>query len=123
MPGEWQEVVIPASESYYHGNPRAVTSLASTSMSTVHWKSYNIRKLEPGVMYEAEVAARNKYGWAQKSDIFQFNTRSAGGFSFHEMFILSIHETTFPSSFFCVCLPFIATNIYTHNVYLGLYFL
>ncbi|CAG7825968.1 unnamed protein product, partial [Allacma fusca] len=84
IPGEWQEVVIPASESYYHGGsvPRAVTSLAATSVSTVHWKSYHIRKLEPGVMYEAEVAARNKYGWAQKSDVFQFNTRSADNYPF-----------------------------------------
>jgi len=75
-------VVIPASEPYYHPGsvPRAVTSLGvgASSYSTVHWKSYFIRKLEPGVMYEAEVAAKNKYGWAQKSDIFQFNTRSTG---------------------------------------------
>ena len=84
MPGEWNDVVLPAMDyMHYPGNsltmPRAVTSLAaSSSASIVHVKSYHIKNLEPEAVYEAQVAARNKYGWASPSELFSFHTRRTG---------------------------------------------
>lgn len=84
LPGPWLDVVLPAApsetSSYYERNSVA-RSIAAVQTSVIHWKSYHIRNLDPGVIYEAKVTARNKYGWGQPSDLFQFNTRSSGKIS------------------------------------------
>lgn len=81
LPGPWLDVVLPAApsetSSYYERNS-VVRSIAAIKASVINWKSYHIRHLDPGVIYEAKVTARNKYGWGQPSDLFQFNTRSSG---------------------------------------------
>ncbi|XP_049963885.1 lachesin-like isoform X1 [Schistocerca serialis cubense] len=43
-----------------------------------HVMSYNIRGLSHGSMFEAIVQAKNRYGWNEVSDMFQFHTRGAG---------------------------------------------
>ena len=83
MPGEWNDVVLPATEyMYYQGNslvmPRASSLAAPSSASIVHVKSYHIKNLEPEAVYEAQVAARNKYGWVQPSELYSFHTRRTG---------------------------------------------
>lgn len=82
-PGEWNDVVLPATEyMYYQGNslvmPRASSLAVPSSASIVHVKSYHIKNLEPEAVYEAQVAARNKYGWAQPSELYTFHTRRTG---------------------------------------------
>ncbi|OXA38883.1 Striated muscle-specific serine/threonine-protein kinase [Folsomia candida] len=76
QPGQWHDVVIPSSEGSYYDQRTTLTRGLSPASKT-HWKSYHIRNLEAGVMYEAKVVAKNKYGWAQQSDLFQFNTRTS----------------------------------------------
>lgn len=60
--------------------PRASPALnaAASSASIVHVKSYQITHLEPWTMYEAQVVSKNKYGWAEPSEIFSFHTRRTG---------------------------------------------
>lgn len=83
LPGPWLDVVLPAApsetSSYYERNAVARgISAAAIKTSVINWKSYHIRNLDPGIIYEARVTARNAYGWGQPSDLFQFNTRSSG---------------------------------------------
>ncbi|XP_041984125.1 igLON family member 5 isoform X1 [Aricia agestis] len=59
QPGRWHDVVIPA--------PEAAGSLT-------HRVAHELRGLEPGAVYEAIVQAKNRYGWNEVSDIFQFHT-------------------------------------------------
>jgi hypothetical protein len=40
--------------------------------------SYNIRGLDHGSVFEAIVQAKNRYGWNEVSDLYQFYTRGAG---------------------------------------------
>lgn len=59
QPGQWHDVlVIPVNGDSYS-----------------HHMSYNIRNLEPGLAYEAIVQAKNRYGWNEVSDLYQFTTR------------------------------------------------
>lgn len=60
--GDWNDVVLPAIAS----------ELFTQQMS------YVFRGLEPGAQYEARVQARNRFGWNQLSDKFQFSTRGTG---------------------------------------------
>lgn len=92
IPGPWLDVVLPAApgetSSFYErnalqnrgggGGGSGGASGLVLQTSVINWKSYHIRNLDPGVIYEAKVTARNKYGWGQTSDLFQFNTRSSG---------------------------------------------
>ncbi|XP_028168507.1 lachesin-like [Ostrinia nubilalis] len=59
QPGRWHDVVIPA--------PAPAGALT-------HRVSHELRGLEPGAVYEAIVQAKNRYGWNEVSDIFQFHT-------------------------------------------------
>ena len=45
-----------------------------------HHQSYILEKLMPDSMYEAQIQARNHYGWSAVSDKFQFYTRAYGEF-------------------------------------------
>lgn len=59
QPGQWHDVMLTP----YNGDTFS------------HLMSYNIRGLEAGSTYEAIVQAKNRYGWNEVSDLFQFNTR------------------------------------------------
>lgn len=59
--GDWSDVILPAIPS----------ELFTQQMS------YVIRGLEPGSQYEARVRARNRFGWNDWSDQFQFSTRGS----------------------------------------------
>ncbi|XP_046976126.1 igLON family member 5-like [Vanessa cardui] len=59
QPGRWHDVVIPAPEP---------------AGSLTHRVTHELRGLEPGAVYEAIVQAKNRYGWNEVSDIFQFHT-------------------------------------------------
>lgn len=60
--GQWHDVVIHA--------PSHVESKAT------HVMSYNIRGLEPASIYEVIIQAKNKYGWNEVSDLYQFRTHN-----------------------------------------------
>ena len=45
-----------------------------------HHQSYILEKLVPDSMYEAQIQARNHYGWSAVSEKFQFYTRAYGEF-------------------------------------------
>lgn len=61
-PGKWHDVVLqPGKEETFS-----------------HAMSHNIRGLEPGSVFEAIVQAKNRYGWNQVSDLYQFYTRGYG---------------------------------------------
>nr|XP_026486542.1 myosin light chain kinase, smooth muscle-like [Vanessa tameamea] len=59
QPGRWHDVVIPAPEP---------------AGSLTHRVTHELKGLEPGAVYEAIVQAKNRYGWNEVSDIFQFHT-------------------------------------------------
>ncbi|VVC95567.1 unnamed protein product, partial [Leptidea sinapis] len=59
QPGRWHDVVIPAPEP---------------TGSLTHRVTHELRGLESGAVYEAIVQAKNRYGWNEVSDIFQFHT-------------------------------------------------
>ncbi|XP_004922292.2 lachesin-like isoform X2 [Bombyx mandarina] len=59
QPGRWHDVVLAA--------PAAKGSLT-------HRVSHELRGLQPAAVYEAIVQAKNRYGWNEVSDIFQFHT-------------------------------------------------
>ena len=43
-----------------------------------HHQSYILESLMPDSMYEAQIQAKNGFGWSQVSDKFQFYTRAYG---------------------------------------------
>ncbi|XP_037028258.1 protein amalgam [Bradysia coprophila] len=62
QPGRWHDVILTPA-------PRA----ASEPLS--HIMSFTLKALLPGSVYEAIVQAKNRYGWNEVSDIFQFYTQ------------------------------------------------
>lgn len=63
---EWNDVILPAAPSDAYNQQM----------------SYLIRGLDPGAQYEAQVQAKNKFGWNKISDKFQFTTRGVGKYLF-----------------------------------------
>ncbi|KAI8431694.1 hypothetical protein MSG28_016163 [Choristoneura fumiferana] len=59
QPGRWHDVVLAA--------PAPAGALT-------HRVAHELRSLQPGAVYEAIVQAKNRYGWNEVSDIFQFHT-------------------------------------------------
>uniref|UniRef100_A0A1B6E7S8 Ig-like domain-containing protein n=1 Tax=Clastoptera arizonana TaxID=38151 RepID=A0A1B6E7S8_9HEMI len=60
-PGKWHDVLLqPTNEETFS-----------------HLMSYNIRGLEPATAFEAIVQAKNRYGWNEVSDLYQFYTRGS----------------------------------------------
>lgn len=43
-----------------------------------HHQSYILDNLMPDSMYEAQIQAKNNFGWSQVSEKFQFYTRAYG---------------------------------------------
>lgn len=62
QPGRWHDVILRPEHRI------------STEPLT-HIMSYTIRGLYPSSVYEAIVQAKNRYGWNEVSDIFQFYTQ------------------------------------------------
>jgi hypothetical protein len=62
QPGKWHEIKLPA--------PRDETF--------THAMSYTIKGLEHESVFEAIVQAKNKYGWNEVSDLYQFYTTGKG---------------------------------------------
>lgn len=61
---KWTKLTIPS--EYSHG--------------LVYSKSYTIKGLHEGTIYEAFVVSRNKFGWSKPSMIIRFATTGAGNF-------------------------------------------
>ncbi|RVE46400.1 hypothetical protein evm_008934 [Chilo suppressalis] len=59
QPGRWHDVVIPA---------------PSPAGSLTHRVTHLLTNLQAAAVYEAIVQAKNRYGWNEVSDIFQFHT-------------------------------------------------
>nr|XP_029714386.1 limbic system-associated membrane protein-like isoform X1 [Aedes albopictus]XP_029714387.1 limbic system-associated membrane protein-like isoform X1 [Aedes albopictus]XP_029731680.1 limbic system-associated membrane protein-like isoform X1 [Aedes albopictus]XP_029731681.1 limbic system-associated membrane protein-like isoform X1 [Aedes albopictus] len=62
-PGRWHDVIL---------NPPS-----TRAESYRHIMTYTIRNLDPNSVYETIVQAKNRYGWNEVSDIFQFYTLSS----------------------------------------------
>ncbi|KAI8130024.1 Protein CEPU-1 [Lucilia cuprina] len=58
-PGRWHDFILTPEHR-------------SASEPLTHIMSYTIKNLVPGAYYEAIVQAKNRYGWNEVSDIFQF---------------------------------------------------
>lgn len=61
--GTWEEVGFTP-------RPRTLSSPL-----TQHYVSYNIKGLQPAAVFQVHVQARNRYGWGDLSDVYQFYTR------------------------------------------------
>lgn len=62
-PGNWHDIILKPT---------------SVSGTFTHLMSFNIRDLDPASVYEAIVQAKNRYGWNDVSDLYQFHTRAPG---------------------------------------------
>ncbi|BES88449.1 Immunoglobulin V-set domain [Nesidiocoris tenuis] len=60
--GKWHEVIL-------HPN---------NGETFTHLMSYNIRNLDAASVFEAIAQAKNRYGWNEVSDLYQFYTRGPG---------------------------------------------
>lgn len=66
--GKWHDVVLPPP----HINVKGLTATLK------HGMGYTVKGLEPGSVYEAIVQAKNRYGWNEVSDLYQFATTADG---------------------------------------------
>lgn len=62
QPGRWHDVILTPSA-------RPITE------PLTHVMAFTLRGLQPSSVYEAIVQAKNRYGWNEVSDIFQFYTQ------------------------------------------------
>ncbi|XP_059612096.1 limbic system-associated membrane protein-like isoform X2 [Phlebotomus argentipes] len=67
---DWRDVVLPAIPLSHH---------------FTQGMSYMIRNLDPNQHYEAKVQARNRYGWSDLSESFEFSTSMNGECSLAEV--------------------------------------
>ena len=68
----------PSQDIYYAYNNIIINGVGTRGFE--HHQSYILEKLMPDSMYEAQIQARNHYGWSAVSDKFQFYTRAYGEF-------------------------------------------
>lgn len=61
-----------------HGKWHDVILQPTNGETFSHLMSYNIRGLQPAAVYEAIVQAKNRYGWNEVTDAYQFYTRGLG---------------------------------------------
>lgn len=61
-PGKWHDVILTPDKDETFS----------------HVMSHNIRGLDSGSVFEAIVQAKNRYGWNEVSDLYQFYTRGQG---------------------------------------------
>lgn len=60
-PGNWHDIILKP----------------SNGETFSHIMSYNIHGLDAASVYEAIVQAKNRYGWNEVSDLYQFYTRGS----------------------------------------------
>ena len=71
----------PSQDIYYAYNNIIINGVGTQGFE--HHQSYILEKLVPDSMYEAQIQARNHYGWSAVSEKFQFYTRAYGEFDLH----------------------------------------
>lgn len=66
----WNNVILPRSSS-------SLESENDEAGNSLHRAHYDVRHLAPGANYEAQVQAKNKFGWSERSESVKFtaNTR------------------------------------------------
>ncbi|KAG8231167.1 hypothetical protein J437_LFUL004996 [Ladona fulva] len=76
QPGRWHDVQLnPESLAMVGGGGVGGGSNNGGADGFSHAMWYNIRGLEAGSVYEALVQAKNRYGWNEVSELYQFYTR------------------------------------------------
>ncbi|KAK7580602.1 hypothetical protein V9T40_001231 [Parthenolecanium corni] len=106
---QWHDVVL-------HSTP------AFGESKTTHVMSYNIRGLEPSSVYEVIIQAKNKYGWNEVSDLYQFRTHSSNEiFEFNEPDMKDLELTAGHASQsrvqFATCLGLLLISLSTYLRY------
>ena len=66
----------PSQDLYYAFNNIIINGVGTQGYE--HHQSYILDNLEPDSMYEAQIQAKNSYGWSLVSEKFQFYTRAYG---------------------------------------------
>ena len=69
----------PSQDIFYAYNNIIINGVGTQGFE--HHQSYILENLIPNSMYEAQIQAKNQYGWSSVSDKFQFFTRGYGEFS------------------------------------------
>lgn len=70
---------LKVNDTYQHpSNWHDIILKPSNGETFSHLMSYNIRGLDPASIYEAIVQAKNRYGWNEVSELYQFYTRGPG---------------------------------------------
>ena len=64
----------PSQDLYYAFNNIIINGVGTQGYE--HHQSYILDNLEPDSMYEAQIQAKNSYGWSLVSEKFQFYTRA-----------------------------------------------
>nr|CAD7441540.1 unnamed protein product [Timema bartmani] len=82
-PGKWHDVILQP----------------QNGETFTHVMSYNIRGLDHGSVFEAIIQAKNRYGWNEVSDLYQFYTRGAEP-EMEDMELIASSDTN-PSSLPC----------------------
>ena len=58
-------------------------------------EAYTLGPLLPDSSYEAKVSAKNKYGWSESSDVFQFYTQGKGEWGCFDAFLIAYRSYCF----------------------------
>ncbi len=66
----------PTQDVFYAYNNIIISGVGTQGFE--HHQSYILDSLMPDSMYEAQIQARNGFGWSSVSDKFQFYTRAYG---------------------------------------------
>ena len=66
----------PSQDIFYAYNNIIINGVGTQGFE--HHQSYILDSLMPDSMYEAQIQAKNKFGWSSVSEKFQFYTRAYG---------------------------------------------
>lgn len=81
----------PSQDVYYAYNNIIINGVGTQGFE--HHQSYILENLVPDSMYEAQIQAKNHFGWSAISEKFQFYTRAYGEFIFLEFWEEATHKT------------------------------
>ena len=101
--GTWSDLTIGAPPT----TAAAIVGDSGNAPFLRQQQSYLIRNLEPDTTYEAQLAAKNRFGWGLKSEAFRFHTRSEdeGLLAYSSVFRTLCYNKLFNTLFF----PFFRT--------------
>ncbi len=68
----------PSQDVFYAYNNIIIQGVGTQGFE--HHQSYILENLEADSMYEAQIQAKNKFGWSPVSEKFQFYTKEYGEF-------------------------------------------